>query len=71
MLLDLALQLVRDGEGATKFVKITVAGAENPVSARKIARSVAERPLVALEDVAEGGFFKRMSDDFWLWWESE
>ncbi len=32
---------------------------------------VAERPLVALEDVAEGGFFKRMSDDFWLWWESE
>lgn len=32
---------------------------------------VAERPLVALADVAEGGFFKRMSDDFWLWWESE
>lgn len=32
---------------------------------------VAERPLVALEDVAEGGFFKRMNDDFWLWWESE
>jgi len=30
-----------------------------------------ERPLVALEDVPEGGFFKRMSDDFWLWWESE
>ena len=27
--------------------------------------------LVALQDVAEGGFFKRMSDDFWLWWESE
>ncbi len=32
---------------------------------------VAERPLVALEDVAEGGFFKRMNDDFWLWWETE
>lgn len=32
---------------------------------------VAERPLVALADVEEGGFFKRMSDDFWLWWESE
>ncbi len=32
---------------------------------------VAERPLVALADVPEGGFFKRMSDDFWLWWESE
>ena len=27
--------------------------------------------LVALAEVAEGGFFKRMSDDFWLWWESE
>ena len=32
---------------------------------------VAERPLVALNDVAEGGFFKRMNDDFWMWWESE
>jgi D-alanyl-D-alanine carboxypeptidase (penicillin-binding protein 5/6) len=32
---------------------------------------VAERPLLALADVAEGGFFKRLSDDFWLWWESE
>lgn len=32
---------------------------------------VAERPLVALADVAEGGFFKRMNDDFWLWWETE
>ncbi len=32
---------------------------------------VAERPLVALAEVAEGGFFKRMNDDFWLWWESE
>jgi D-alanyl-D-alanine carboxypeptidase (penicillin-binding protein 5/6) len=31
----------------------------------------AERPLVALTDVAEGGFFSRMSDDFWLWWEGE
>ncbi|TNJ33968.1 D-alanyl-D-alanine carboxypeptidase family protein [Arenimonas terrae] len=32
---------------------------------------VAERPLVALADVAEGGFFSRMNDDFWLWWEGE
>ena len=46
VLLDLALQLVRDGEGATKFVKITVAGAESQASARKIARTVAESPLV-------------------------
>ncbi|HEY1929518.1 MAG TPA: bifunctional glutamate N-acetyltransferase/amino-acid acetyltransferase ArgJ [Caulobacteraceae bacterium] len=46
VLLDLALQLVRDGEGATKFVRINVEGAKTPASARKIARSIAESPLV-------------------------
>ena len=46
VLLDLAWQLVKDGEGATKFVKITVSGADNPASARKIARTIAESPLV-------------------------
>ena len=46
LLLDLALQMVRDGEGASKFVKITVTGAKTPASARKIARTIAESPLV-------------------------
>jgi glutamate N-acetyltransferase/amino-acid N-acetyltransferase len=46
VMLDLAQQLVRDGEGATKFVKITVSGAESAASARKIARTIAESPLV-------------------------
>jgi glutamate N-acetyltransferase/amino-acid N-acetyltransferase len=46
VMLDLALQLVRDGEGATKFVKVTVSGAETPVSAKKIARCICESPLV-------------------------
>lgn len=46
VLLDLALQLVRDGEGASKFVKINVTGAESHASARKIARTIAESPLV-------------------------
>ncbi len=32
---------------------------------------IAERPLVALTDVAEGGFFSRLWDEFWMWWESE
>jgi len=32
---------------------------------------IAERPLVALADVPEGGFFKRLWDEFWMWWESE
>jgi glutamate N-acetyltransferase/amino-acid N-acetyltransferase len=46
VLLSLAQQLVRDGEGATKFVKITITGAASAASARKIARTVAESPLV-------------------------
>ncbi len=46
VLLDLALQLVRDGEGASKFVKVNVTGAENAASARKIARTICESPLV-------------------------
>lgn len=46
VLMDLAHQLVRDGEGATKFIKITVTGAESAASARKIARSIADSPLV-------------------------
>jgi glutamate N-acetyltransferase / amino-acid N-acetyltransferase len=43
---NLATQLIRDGEGATKFVKINVTGASSPASARKIAKSIAESPLV-------------------------
>jgi len=46
VLLELAQQLVRDGEGASKFVKISVTGAKSPASARKIARTIAESPLV-------------------------
>ena len=46
VLMDLAQQLVRDGEGATKFIKVTVTGAESHASARKIARTIAESPLV-------------------------
>ncbi len=44
--LDLAQQLVRDGEGASKFVKVTVTGAKNDASARRIARTIADSPLV-------------------------
>jgi glutamate N-acetyltransferase/amino-acid N-acetyltransferase len=46
VMLDLAQQLVRDGEGATKFVRINVTGAVSEASARKIARTIAESPLV-------------------------
>jgi len=46
VLLDLAKMIVRDGEGATKLVKIRVVGAKNGESARIAARSVATSALV-------------------------
>jgi glutamate N-acetyltransferase/amino-acid N-acetyltransferase len=42
----LALQVVRDGEGARKEVEITVTGAESDQSAKRIALSIANSPLV-------------------------
>lgn len=44
--LDLAHQVVRDGEGARKFITITVTGAEDDRAARIIAFSIANSPLV-------------------------
>jgi glutamate N-acetyltransferase/amino-acid N-acetyltransferase len=46
VLLDLAHQIVRDGEGASKFVTITVTGAASVGAARTIAFAVANSPLV-------------------------
>lgn len=46
VLLDLAHQVVRDGEGASKFIEITVSGADSDVAAKRIALSVANSPLV-------------------------
>ncbi len=46
VLLSLAQSLVRDGEGAGKFVKVRVDGAASASSARRIARTVCESPLV-------------------------
>jgi glutamate N-acetyltransferase/amino-acid N-acetyltransferase len=43
---DLARQVVRDGEGATKFITVTVTGAEDTEAARGIARAIANSPLV-------------------------
>ncbi|MEM7463056.1 MAG: bifunctional ornithine acetyltransferase/N-acetylglutamate synthase, partial [Pseudomonadota bacterium] len=43
---ELAMHVVRDGEGASKHVEITVTGAKSKRSARKIALSVANSPLV-------------------------
>ncbi|MSP01347.1 MAG: bifunctional glutamate N-acetyltransferase/amino-acid acetyltransferase ArgJ [Acetobacteraceae bacterium] len=46
VLMDLALQVVRDGEGAQKLVKIDVTGAVSAKSAKKIGMCVANSPLV-------------------------
>jgi glutamate N-acetyltransferase/amino-acid N-acetyltransferase len=46
VLRDLALQVVKDGEGLTKFVTVRVTGAENDAAAHRIAQSIANSPLV-------------------------
>jgi len=46
VLLDLALQIVRDGEGATKFIEVHVTGAQSDESAHRIGLSLANSPLV-------------------------
>jgi glutamate N-acetyltransferase/amino-acid N-acetyltransferase len=46
VLLDLALQVTGDGEGAQKRVRIDVTGAANAKSAKRIAMAVANSPLV-------------------------
>ena len=43
---DLSRQLVRDGEGATKLIEITVSGARSTAQAETVARAIAESLLV-------------------------
>ncbi len=43
---DLAHQVVRDGEGATKFVEVRVRGAADHADARRVASAIANSPLV-------------------------
>ena len=46
VLLDLAKQIVQDGEGATKFIEVRVIGAADADSARQVAFTIANSPLV-------------------------
>ena len=46
VLLDLAQQVVRDGEGAQKLVSITVSGATSAKAARRIGLAIGNSPLV-------------------------
>jgi glutamate N-acetyltransferase/amino-acid N-acetyltransferase len=43
---DMAHQVVRDGEGLSKFVEITVTGAENDRAAHRIAMAMANSPIL-------------------------
>jgi len=46
VLMDLALQVVKDGEGAQKLIRIDVSGAESDRAAKRIGLSIANSPLV-------------------------
>ena len=46
MLLRIALMMVADGEGASKIVRVSVVGAEDDAQAKKVARAIADSPLV-------------------------
>jgi len=42
----LAREIVRDGEGASRFIEVHVQGADSDEDARRIARTIADSPLV-------------------------
>jgi glutamate N-acetyltransferase/amino-acid N-acetyltransferase len=46
LLLELALMVVRDGEGAQKLIRIDVSGAVSAASAKRVAMAIANSPLV-------------------------
>ncbi len=58
--LDLAKQIVRDGEGATKFVEVAVLGAVDDASARTIALAIGNSPLVKTALAAEDANWGRI-----------
>ncbi len=60
LLKDLALQVVRDGEGATKMLEITVTGAESDAAAKTIALSIANSPLVKTAAAGEDANWGRI-----------
>ena len=60
VLLDLAQQIVRDGEGATKFVEVTVTGAADDQAAKAIALAIGNSPLVKTALAAEDANWGRL-----------
>ena len=60
LLKDLAIQVARDGEGATKMLEITVTGAESDAAAKTIALSIANSPLVKTAAAGEDANWGRV-----------
>ena len=60
LLLDLAHQVVRDGEGARKFIAIKVEGARSRKAAKRIALSIANSPLVKTAAAGEDANWGRV-----------
>ena len=57
---DLAKQIVRDGEGASKFVEINIEGARSEQEAKAFARSIANSPLVKTAIAGEDANWGRL-----------
>jgi glutamate N-acetyltransferase/amino-acid N-acetyltransferase len=58
--LDLAQLVVRDGEGASKFIEVQVTGATSEASAHRIAMSIANSPLVKTASAGEDANWGRV-----------
>ena len=58
---ELALQVVRDGEGASKLIAITVRGATDDASARRIGLAIANSPLVKTAIAGEDANWGRIA----------
>ncbi|WP_018183440.1 bifunctional glutamate N-acetyltransferase/amino-acid acetyltransferase ArgJ [Kaistia granuli] len=60
VLLDLATQVARDGEGARKLIEVRVEGAVSDASAKRIALSIANSPLVKTAAAGEDANWGRV-----------
>ena len=60
VLLDLAQQVARDGEGARKLIEVRVEGAVSDTSAKRIALSIANSPLVKTAAAGEDANWGRV-----------
>ena len=58
---DLALQVVRDGEGARKLIEVRVEGAASEADARRVARAIANSPLVKTAIAGEDANWGRVA----------